>query len=256
MTASTNLDQFDSTDWAFEFLRRNPLYQADWHRTAAAELPIILTDGTLQLRLRRRYPKAEAWGLCTFADPAKDAISSPVFWHPYNIRRVISAQFAVEQGTEAPAISLSSFAGCRLAVAEPNGETFVLLKRGGIFAGLKSQTPAVLTQRFALTFQLHGFNDLSGQTDTLRDLQRMMNAASGASLRSVFADDRRLRELIVALDGSLNGKSYRQIAIALLGEERVAEDWNTASRFLKDRMRRLVAKAHEMMNGGYRGLLQ
>src|SRR6266540_2595224 len=73
----------DGSDWAWEFLRRNPDYLADWRAAVPRRLsPITLHDGTPLLRLRRRYPKAENWGLYAFADPFSTARSSPVFWLP------------------------------------------------------------------------------------------------------------------------------------------------------------------------------
>ena len=44
--------------------------------------------------------------------------------------------------------------------------------------------------------------------------------------------------------------------MAIFGDKRVAEDWNGASQFLKDRTRRLVSKGRELMTGGYRDLLR
>ncbi|TAI60499.1 DUF2285 domain-containing protein [Bradyrhizobium sp. Leo170] len=67
--------------------------------------------------------------------------------------------------------------------------------------------------------------------------------------------DERLHHALIALDESLNGKTYRQIAITIFGEKKVAEEWLGPSQFLKDRTRRLVAKGTEMMKGGYRDLL-
>ena len=70
------------------------------------------------------------------------------------------------------------------------------------------------------------------------------------------ATHERLRQALLALDGSLAGVTYRQIATTIFGDERVRRDWDAASRFLKERTRRLVAKGRELMNGGYRDLLR
>ena len=52
---------------AWEYLRRNPDYRAEWrHARPGRPQPIALTDGSVMLRARRRYLRAEAWGLCTF----------------------------------------------------------------------------------------------------------------------------------------------------------------------------------------------
>ena len=52
---------------AWEYLRRNPDYRRDW-RISAPGRPrsISLIDGTMLLRARRRFPRAEAWGLYSF----------------------------------------------------------------------------------------------------------------------------------------------------------------------------------------------
>ena len=52
---------------AWEYLRRNPSYVRDWRRSSAGRpQPISLADGTVMLRARRRFARAEAWGMCTF----------------------------------------------------------------------------------------------------------------------------------------------------------------------------------------------
>jgi len=52
---------------AWEYLRRNPEYVRDWRISAPGRpRPIHLTDDTVLLRARRRFLRAEAWGLCTF----------------------------------------------------------------------------------------------------------------------------------------------------------------------------------------------
>lgn len=56
-----------------------------------------------------------------------------------------------------------------------------------------------------------------------------------------------------ALDGKLDGASYRQIAEALLGFHGRKADWETDPR--KNQIRRLVADGLHYMRGGYRNLL-
>jgi len=52
---------------AWEYLRRNEEYRRDWRISAAGRpRPIRLTTGTTLLRARRRFLRAEAWGLCSF----------------------------------------------------------------------------------------------------------------------------------------------------------------------------------------------
>ena len=64
-----------------------------------------------------------------------------------------------------------------------------------------------------------------------------------------------LRDAMIALDGRRAGASYREIAIAMVGVSRAKEAWSSASRALKERVRRARTKGEEMRDGGYRTLI-
>ncbi len=52
---------------AWEYLRRNETYARDWRIAGPGRpIPLELTSGTTLLRARRRFLRAEAWGLCCF----------------------------------------------------------------------------------------------------------------------------------------------------------------------------------------------
>jgi Family of unknown function (DUF6499) len=54
-------------DWAWEYLRRNPGYQASMRvRPARGLTRVRLSAGAFLTRLRARHIHAEAWGLCCF----------------------------------------------------------------------------------------------------------------------------------------------------------------------------------------------
>jgi hypothetical protein len=55
------------TEWAWEYLRRNPDYRADarLHRRRGVVHHPFAT-GTTFTRMHARHVRAEAWGLCTF----------------------------------------------------------------------------------------------------------------------------------------------------------------------------------------------
>lgn len=67
---------------------------------------------------------------------------------------------------------------------------------------------------------------------------------------------RRLALILRALDGHLAGASHRQIATALWGERRVAEEWSDPRRNLRDQVRRAVHRGCRLMTGGYRRFLR
>ena len=248
---------FDPSDWAWEFLRRNGGYQADWRAATPRTLPCAkLRDGTMLLRLRRRYLRAERWGLYAFADPFRPAPKAPVFWLPAISRRTVRARCDMV-GERANVMRLARFRAQRSAVIGVDGVPVVTMKSRGFNVGLVASGWHVLTRPAAVTFELDRFDELTARIECLRILQRLTEPGAPESAgRSSWNANRRLLHALVALDGSLGGQSYREIAMMVFGQKRVTEDWTATSRFLKDRTRRLVTKGHELMNGGYRDLLR
>ncbi|WP_441254207.1 DNA -binding domain-containing protein [Bradyrhizobium sp. 613_E4_N2_2] len=248
---------YDGSDWAWEFLRRNEDYAKDWRCSVPQRLPCItLIDGTKLLRLPRRFPRAEKWGLHAFANPTLDAAQTPVFWHASALKRVVRLKATRPTGEDkSGAMTLADFKVDRRAVIDAEGVPLVLLKGGGVHIPLEIHGLRALTLPFAPVFELHDLADLSAQTDLLKQLKRFTEQGFQASQRSPFANDERLQHALIALDESRRGKTYREIAITIFGEKKVTEEWRSHSQFLKDRTRRLVAKGNELMRGGYRDFL-
>lgn len=248
---------FDAADWAWEFLRRNADYAADWRRSVPRRLPCLaLTDGTQLLRLPRRFPQAEKWGLLAFSDPAVAARDAPVLWHARALKRVARLKaLPAREGDEEPPNVLADFKVERHAVIDADGRPLVLLKGRGVHVAVELHDLTVLTRRFRPVFELERLSELAAQTELLKRLQRFMVKETAPPETSSFGADERLRQALLALDESLNGKTYRQIATTIFGAKMVADEWQGPSQFLKDRTRRLVAKGTELMRGGYRDLL-
>ncbi len=255
--ASNDHADYDGGDWAWEFLRRNADYIADWRSSVPQQVPCItLRDGTKLLRLRRRFRRAEKWGLHAFADPKLCAHKANVFWHAKALKRVVRLRATrPSEGEEARVRRLADFNARRQAVINADGVPLIVMKRSGICVPLEISGLSNLTAPFVPVIELHDLDDLSAQTELLKRLQRFTDVDFRAIQRSSLPSDERLQHTLVALDESLKGKTYRQIAIAIFGEKKVTEEWHGHSQFLRDRTRRLVAKGTELMKGGYRDLL-
>lgn len=217
---------------------------------------VTLSDGTKLLRLRRRFPRAEQWGLYAFADPSLPGREAAVFWHVEALRRVVRLNAKKRKGPDdATRRTLADFKVDRRGVVGVDGLPLVLMKGKGACVPVAIDGLPVLTASFAPVFELNDLDDLSAQTELLKRLHRFTQLDTKTLQKPPFTTDERLHHALIALDESLAGKTYRQIAITIFGEKRVAEEWQGASQFLKDRTRRLVAKANELMKGGYRDLL-
>jgi hypothetical protein len=250
---------FDLGDWAWEFLRRHGDYQTDWREGTPRTLHCVqLSDGTRLLRLRRRYPRAERWGLYAFANPFYPAQKAPVFWLPSTSRRVARARCQmIGEARLSSHISLGNFRADRSAVIGADGVPVVSMKGRGFAVGLIAAGWHVLTHPAIVTFELKAFEEFSSRIECLEILRRLSQPSTSTSFgRLPLQATERLHHALLALDGSLHGRPYREIATMIFGARRVAEDWNATSRSLKDRTRRLVTRGHHLMNGGYRDLLR
>jgi hypothetical protein len=203
-----------------------------------------------------RISTSAQWGLYAFADPALGGRDAPVFWHARALKCAVRLNAGSLNGRdEATPRRLADFKADRRAVIGVDGLTLVVLKGRGTQVPLAIRGLSVLTSKFAPVFELHDLDDLSAQTELLKRLQRFTEPGPKTIQKPPFTTEERLHHALIALDESLAGKSYRQIAITIFGEKRVAEEWYGPSQFLKDRIRRLVARGSELMNGGYRDLL-
>jgi hypothetical protein len=214
---------------------------------------ITLNDGTRLLRLRRRFPRAEQWGLYAFADPSIVARQAPVFWHAASLRQVVRLRAAPPKHRHGlTPLTLSRFNADRVAAIGVDNIPLVLMKgRGLVVVEIRHRshdTP------LASVFEIDGFADLNAHR-TAQRLPFTEREATAANRQALAVSTRRSHHALIALDESLGGKTYRQIAITIFGEKKVAEEWQGPSQFLKDRTRRLVAKGTELMKGGYRDLL-
>lgn len=82
--------------------------------------------------------------------------------------------------------------------------------------------------------------------------------ASGTLGRKPSPDpqSQRLRTALRTLDGRLAGASYRDIAVALFGRDRVYDDWRASGDHLKNRIRRAAQLGISLMERRYRSLLK
>lgn len=86
-------------------------------------------------------------------------------------------------------------------------------------------------------------------------LWRVHRGLPAPDTRLTTEQRRRLRQMLRAVDGRNCGASYREIAEALYGQSRVADDlWHESS--LRYAIIRLVRDGLKMINGGYRDLLR
>lgn len=244
----------DQGGWAWEFLRRNAAFRRDCriHR-AGHPVAVPHVSGAVVLRLRRRIIAAENWGLQFFPDPRKPGHEAPVFWLAEIARNSVHCTLRETRGNRESLLSLSDFIGRRRVLVTPKAE-FVVISREHMSACMAVENSTVLFDKCAVTFETRSLDEASRTYETLRALRRLRSREGSATETRGVPRLKYLRYL-VALDGRLANRSYREIAELLYGAERVAPFWANDIRAYKSKVRRTVAKGVALMNGGYRTLL-
>lgn len=201
---------------------------------------------------RRSQPFANVGG-CTFAvEPTLDATQTLIAWSPEtNTSTILLASvpsilpierslFARPESTETRTDEFGTFFRHTL----PDGDTLHLLRLAGVdpdrpLAAIIPLDPDALDRIEA----------------TLRLAQALLGRRVSKDTRLTQQRHRRARSMLQAVDGRMNGASYREIAAVIFGASRVADEpWKTSA--LRDATMDLVKSAILMIAGGYRALLR
>jgi len=249
--------------WAWEFLRRNPLYRAAY--LAAQDLPLperLMSGGTLY-QPSRAFPEAENWGLLMFANPEQSAIDADVFWHPDLLSGALRVkQTQVDELPEDPhdTIILSALETRRVILQTVHGARHILLNGDRFWIHIYSTKKAPPHEDAEIDVRVDGAKHMQRRLDTAAQLLALhKSTGEKLSLIGRRKNAGRLVNALIAYDvwhgfGQPKG-GLRDIAVALFGKERVNEDWTGSSRYLKDFSRRARDKGIRLVDGEYKTLL-
>jgi hypothetical protein len=136
-----------------------------------------------------------------------------------------------------------------------SGNTHILLGHGARLTQLFVTGDTDIVHDVYVSFLVESVDRVRCVAQVSEQFDRLMHGETlqDFALQSQFDDH--LKSYLIALDGHLAGRSYREIAQVIYGVERVKDVWTSESQFLKDRVRRAVVRGIELMNGGYRDLL-
>lgn len=246
--------ELDRTGWAWEFLRRNDAYRTDFRMNRAGHLVAIRhVSGAMLYRPRRRFLAAEAWGLRLFADPSRTAQDADIFWLPVVSSHVARCTTRPANDNADDMLSLARFRGRRSVLCGFEAEQVVIrgLRRSAI---LTVEKGSLLFGECAITFFHDGLNTVIRHSDTLKILRHLTSERLDTAEKPDVSDSK-YRDYLIALDGRLAARTYRDIAEVLYGQDSVGTYWTDDTRGLKSKVRRAVECGVALMNGGYRDLL-
>jgi hypothetical protein len=259
LSAYDYLRTLGNPDWAWEFLRRNPLYQREQRlNRVASERPVRHSRGVVLTRTRRRSLRAEAWGLRSFIDPRHSALEAPLVWLPTVGQPSIVAR-ADRNGLPAAAdFRVDALPGLASIHVDAIGRQHVVLKSATRRVTIYIRGAPVAVAPARVTFEMTGLRALFASQRKVAALQDLFaqhsDAARGDEDWTITGTE--LRNALIALDANFAGASHRETATAIFGRDEVEAEWSGDGCDLKDYIRRARGRGVRLMLGGYRRLLR
>lgn len=232
------LCELSPAELAWEFLRRNPQYHADFDRglyddPAAAE----------------RWLK---WGLTFPADPKLSASEQPIYWRPEVYPRTVVLMAAPAATPQTIPYEPSTWQGDFHARSANDG-VHALLVTPARQHRLWMPQPIEAGAPVACVVPL-GADAACGAAAAVQ-FWRHLRGDHGGRPSKADSKLRRAQLSLQALDGRTAGDSYRTLAMRFFGAGRVADEaWRTSS--LRDATIRLVRTGLAFADGNYRRLLR
>ena len=244
--------------WAWEFRRRLPGLIGESRSSRAAPLKIKRGDGIDLIKMRAQCPRAKAHGLHFLPDPRKSAYETPIFWLPEVMATNLDAASEIHQqlSSSSEYLSWKDVPGRKSLLIIPGRRTKLAITSRGYAAQIAiGQSASPIPLAIYLTLKLHSGHRM---IEKVRCLEWFTNHCAGIDFeilpRRGYAP-RKLRDALIALDGSLSGASQREIAAAIFGRESVRHDWAQGVYSYKSRTRRLIKKGRNLMEADYLKLL-
>lgn len=246
--------RLDRPGLAWEFLRRNASYIHDVQDNPSTIPKAALhSSGAQVFTLHQREMLAESWGLVAPVDPTKCAGDATMFWLPSRMNSIISCHANASNDNHVETVNLSHFRGHK-SVLVTNACEYIVIQDSRSAARMIVTGKSFLSGDSVLSFNFEGIQNALFSLTALRQLRQLMcNSDCSASVNC--SSNTKYRDYLVALDGYLAHRTYRDIAEVLYGSERVKDVWTNETRHLKDKVRRAVQAGIELMNGGYLKLL-
>src|SRR5262245_11994206 len=250
--AYTHVLNLCPSDLAWEFLRRNPSYQRDYHLSRRGPIrPCRIGRGSALIRLRRVPSQCERWGLFPLVDPKCPAPQAPLCWTSAASAPILEAR-AERASAASSGLSIKDCAAATHIVLGPAGEELVILRDAERATTLRLKGARAGLGPVNVTFPIRGFPDPRQLAQRFHALRQLITAPRPTAPRSrlrLF-----LRDALLVLDARQIGMSQRDIG-ALLDDARADNPAFRAKESLRDRVRHVLLRGRQLRDGGYRKLL-
>jgi hypothetical protein len=241
--------------WAWEYLRRNPVFQFDAACCAPEDVSEREAPCAPIRLLRPRVPQtlAQRWGLLMMPDPGRDGLEADVFWsraaHPDQVEVYCGPRAEGERCS----IWERTVPCCRIThLTDRHGREFLLLRGNGCVVQVRCTGLSLLgMEQVRLKLTISDMEAYERKLKAQRDAFDIYGNDFEQETPLWTKRTQILRDGLIALDCLELGMSRREIAVVLYGKEAVEAEWADDRGAMKDALKYLVTKAKALRDGGY-----
>ncbi|WP_447908033.1 DNA -binding domain-containing protein [Serratia fonticola] len=233
------------TDFAWECLRRNPLYIRDWE-TVSNSTPKNrgkIYDGQVNLQSPLDLVAEKKWGIMKYVEPGNsDPID--VFWSPRLSKRSIRLAVSTSGDFTWGHISDKPGVHCHKLRLLDSTMCIKIFNNNGYFQFF-TDTSTPLSESNSLFLYI----PLNLQTEVInKNIDIIKGILSNRS--EIDGKEKHHMQLLRTIDRRKQGFTHKGIASELFGEEIVKNEWSSDS-WLRANIRYRLKKANKLISDGY-----
>ena len=244
--------------WAWEFLRRN----AQLRQAIEASGQTVMSEKTACNGIRLLRPHcdqsdAEQFGLVFFPNVDANGYDADVFWIPALYARALTVQVTPRHPSERDDIYEETMASCDVThLTDRVGREYLLIRGNDHIVQVACVGLSLLSvEPVRMKLIIDNVSSLDDTLKVIGKAQRILGREEPKDGSGWTRTSLAWRNALIALDAHEAGLTYFETAAIIYSEERAAKAWQSASRAMKDEMRRALSRGRELRDGGYRDLL-
>jgi Uncharacterized conserved protein (DUF2285) len=194
-------------------------------------------------------------GACIpFVDPALIAPEAPIHWLTDPGTAVLDAVARRPRSELPPGFALAEQLCIRHIVIGPDGVEHLLMRTSNQSLTIRLTGHRVNRAPVCLTFEVSAQSKVRETAAILATFPDLLTKRPRWEKRT--SEQILTRDAFIAFDGRSAGASHREVAEVIHGLKRVREEWSGRGGWMKERLRRALAKGQALCHGGYRTLLE
>ena len=250
-------DGLTDTDWAWEYLRRNPDYINTYYESRTQFLrKITHASGVKIYRDRGNNHQSGKWGLSAFALPDLNALDADIFWSQNVLTHRVSAVSTCKKSSLSGDLDLFRDQNCCAILCRAKCQK-IIIRSHNTAIDMRLVGVNILFQPVQLQFQLDGFATISDDTKALIWTRNALKSMRSGDKKPLTETTKLYRKkCLIALDCVQQGGSLRDTAFVFqaLGLTRLS--WSASGdEALKKQVWRCRNMGLKLMQGGYRKFL-